>query len=127
MIRMLGTKRDRRHTLQILGAGFLASWGSRVVARQVVAQDTPGPDTCAEDADCSDGDLDPCTGGACVDGYCTYFIVDCMPGHACCGNGACCPTGSECVVNADCPALPSPWGPGTRCVSDVCVQVATPI
>lgn len=52
--------------------------------------DDPLP--CTQDAVCVDGDLDSCTSGACVDGTCTFFIVDCLPGYACCGNGACCLT-----------------------------------
>lgn len=46
--------------------------------------------TCQSDADCLDGDSDACTGAACEEGTCVYFIVTCAPGFVCCGNGECC-------------------------------------
>ena len=80
----------------------------------------PPPSTCQTDADCLDGDADPCTGATCTDGTCAFFIVDCVPGHVCCGNGECCPF--ECQTTADCP--PDPTGCNSvgctddgRCVS----------
>jgi hypothetical protein len=127
MVRAFGTRQDRRHLLRTAAAGLLAAWGSRVAARSAGAQDTPALDTCAEDADCLDADLDPCTGGTCVDGFCTYFSVACVPGHVCCGNGACCPPGEpeSCLADADCVPTSSDPCEGVRCEGGTCVPFLT--
>ena len=113
---------DRRGVLRLMGAGVMTgSWLSR--GKTIAAQTTAEQMTCAQDADCSDGDADPCTGAACVDGFCTFFIVSCIPGTTCCGNGECCPAGepSGCLADADCsPASDDPCE-GLRCEDGQCV------
>ena len=123
LVRTFGMRSDRRRTLRLVAAGLLANWGARMVARNAGAQDTPPSDTCAEDAACVDGDLDPCTGGACVDGLCTYFIVDCIPGHVCCGNGECCPADESggCLADTDCVPMSGEPCEGVRCEGGACV------
>lgn len=127
-VRTCGKKRARRRTLQIVGTGLLVAWGSRLVARTAGAQETSAPDACAEDAECFDGDLDPCTGGGCVDGLCTYFIVDCIPGYVCCGNGECCPGGEpgSCETDADCALSGDDPCAGVRCEGGSCVPFLVP-
>lgn len=114
----------RRGALQLLAAGLLAGWGWRQ-ARPVKAQESPAATACTQDADCADDDLDPCTGASCAEGSCAYFIVDCVPGFVCCGNGACCPSGEPgaCLADADC--LPESDDPcaGARCEGGTCVAV----
>jgi hypothetical protein len=60
--------------------------------------------TCTQDADCQDGDADHCTGATCQEGFCTFFIVTCIPGTTCCGNGECCPVEATggCTADTDC-------------------------
>lgn len=117
--RAWATAADRRRLIRLLGTGLLAFVGSRRQRRDAAAQGF----ACVEDAECADGDLDPCTGATCVDGLCTYFIVDCIPGFACCGNGACCPAGAggTCLTDADC--VPGSGDPceGGRCEGGTCV------
>jgi hypothetical protein len=74
---------------------------------------------CTHDADCQDGDANPCSGAACVDGFCTFFIVDCIAGTICCGNGAAFPVeeSGNCKADADC-ALSS----GDPCREAMCVH-----
>ncbi|MDQ3410481.1 MAG: hypothetical protein M3509_00005 [Chloroflexota bacterium] len=54
---------------------------------------------CRQDRECKD-DNDACIGGLCDDGICVQYIVDCAPGHLCCGNGKCCPV--SCQTDIDC-------------------------
>jgi hypothetical protein len=75
-----------------VGTGLLVNWGASRLTRNPHVQDTPAPDACVEDAVCGDGVYDPCTGSACVEVLCAYFIVDYMHGYVCCGHGACCLT-----------------------------------
>jgi hypothetical protein len=99
MARLLATTTDRRRMLRLIGAGVIAtSWLSR--GKSVTAQQIP----CTQDADCQDGDADPCTGGICQEGFCTFFIVSCIMGTTCCGNGECCAAGGVggCTADADC-------------------------
>ena len=120
--RFWGTCTDRRRALRLLGAGVIAgTWFGR--GKLIAAQTSTVEMTCLQDADCLDGDIDPCTGGACVDGLCTYFIVDCIPGHTCCGNGACCPTGEpgSCMADTDCVPMSSNPCEGIRCEGGACV------
>lgn len=123
IVRTLWSTLDRRGALRAMGAGLLAAYPRHAAARQAMAQTEPAPDTCAADTDCSDGDLDPCTGAACVDGLCTYFIVDCIPGYACCGNGACCPAGEpgSCLADTDCAPIGLHPCEGVRCEGGACV------
>lgn len=127
IVRILGVRGQRRRIFQLLGAGVLISGGARGLARPTRAQQAPEPQACVDDTDCTTGDLDPCTGNACVDGLCTYFIVDCMPGHACCGNGACCPTGDSgaCLEDADCGPVSDDPCAGARCEGGSCTPFLT--
>ena len=113
----------RRGVLQILAGGLAAGLGWRQGVRAAKAQEEPALIACVQDADCVDGDLDPCTGASCIDGSCAYFVVDCIPGHVCCGNGACCPTGEPgaCLADTDC--LPTSGDPceGASCEGGACV------
>ncbi|MGH2614782.1 MAG: hypothetical protein ACRDJC_06055 [Thermomicrobiales bacterium] len=92
--RLWETNTDRRRALRLIGAGILAGSWVRRGGRAAAAQETVAQMTCIHDADCRDGDADPCTGAACVDGFCTFFTVDCIAGYPCCGNGECCPAGA---------------------------------
>jgi hypothetical protein len=122
MTRRIGTGVDRREVLRLVGAGLLALGGSWPSRHRTQAQIAPGQATCSQDAECLARDADPCTGAACVDGTCTYFIVDCIPGHVCCGNGACCPTGEAagCLADADCAPAGSDPCEGVRCEGGTC-------
>ena len=113
----------RRRLLRLLTAGVLGGWGWRLSVRPAIAQESPEALSCAQDADCADPDLDPCTGASCVDGFCAYFIVDCIPGHICCGNGACCPSGEPgaCLTDADCAPMSGDPCEGARCEGGTCV------
>ena len=99
MARLWATTTDRRRTLRLIGAGVIAtSWLGR--GKSAAGQQMP----CTQDADCQDGDADPCTGGICQEGFCTFFIVSCIMGTTCCGNGECCAVGGVggCMADADC-------------------------
>ena len=90
MARLWGTNTDRRRALQLIGTGVMAgSWLNRG-SKTAAAQSSGAQMTCTQNADCQDGDADPCTGGICQEGFCTFFIVSCIPGTTCCGNGECC-------------------------------------
>ena len=78
-----------------------------------------GPTVCASDADCVVPD-DPCAGGSCDNGTCVTFLVLCVEGTTCCGNGACCPVTDACRDDGDCPSYPNPCLRG-RCLSGTCV------
>ncbi len=121
--RSLATPAARRRVLWLLAATIVAGWNSHHSWHAATAQRSEDPLGCTQDAECVDGDGDPCTGGACVDGLCTYFIVDCIPGHVCCGNGACCPVEESggCLADIDCvPVRDDPCG-GVRCEAGSCV------
>ena len=99
MARLWATTTDRRRTLRLIAAGVIAtSWLGR--GKSAAGQQMP----CTQDADCQDGDADPCTGGICQEGFCTFFIVSCITGTTCCGNGECCAAGGVggCMADADC-------------------------
>lgn len=121
--RTLAHGTNRRRALEVLAGWLLAVVGRSSSWQTAAAQLAPDPATCTQDADCLDGDLDPCTGGACVEGLCTYFIVDCIPGHVCCGDGACCPTGNpgSCLADADCVPISADPCEGVRCEGGACV------
>lgn len=120
--RSFATRAHRRGALRALAAGLLAGWGWRF-PRPVRAQPSPdlGPLPCAQDADCADADLDSCTGGACLDGLCAYFIVSCTPGHVCCGNGACCPESGQCLSDLDCAQTTDDPCAGATCEDGLCI------
>jgi len=120
--RSWATRANRRRALRFVGVGSLIAWWQRT-ERDSVAQETQGPTPCSQDAECLDGDADACTGAACVDGLCTYFIVDCMPDHTCCDNGSCCPVegGGNCLADADCVAASEDPCEGARCEGGSCV------
>ena len=120
--RSWATRTNRRRALQFVGIGSLVAWWQRA-GRDSAAQETQGPTPCSQDADCFDGDADACTGATCDEGFCTYFIVDCISGHACCGNGSCCPVKEDgsCLADSDC--MPASGDPceGARCEGGSCV------
>jgi hypothetical protein len=103
MARLWATTTDRRRTLRLIGAGVIAGTGIGN-GKSAAAQTSVAQMTCTQDADCQDGDADPCTGGLCQEGFCTFFIVSCIEGTTCCGNGECCTTGGTggCTADADC-------------------------
>lgn len=113
----------RRGLLQFLVGGLVAGLGWRHAVRSVTAQEEPGFIACVQDADCVDGDLDPCTGASCIDGSCAYFVVDCIPGHVCRGNGACCPTRESGACLAATDRVPTSRDPceGVPCEGGTCV------
>jgi hypothetical protein len=120
--RSWATRTNRRRALRFLGIGSVIAWWHRA-ARDSAAQEIAGPAPCSQDADCVDGDADACTGGTCLDGLCAYFIVDCIPGHICCGNGACCPVeeGDSCLADSDCMSASGDPCEGARCEGGSCV------
>ena len=120
--RSWATRTDRRQALRIVGIGSLLAWWQRS-SRDSAAQMPPEPTPCSHDDECLEGDADSCTGGACLDGLCTYFIVSCIPGHTCCGNGSCCPVedGGNCLEDADCVAVSDDPCAGSRCEGGSCV------
>ena len=96
-------------------AGLLAVAATGARWRGGAAEDVPEcPDGCAADEICVDGYCqrfcsqdadcqvagDACTGGQCIEGSCTFYIVDCVPGYSCCGNGECCP--NPCTTDEEC-------------------------
>lgn len=121
--RFWARRTHRRRAVQALAAAMLAGWARRRSGGTAWAQEDPGVLTCSQDADCADADLDPCTGSSCLDGACAYFIVACIPGHVCCGNGACCPSGEpgSCLADTDCILDGSDPCQGTRCEGGTCV------
>ena len=122
MARFWGTSTDRRRTLRLIGAGVIAGTGIGR-GKSAAAQTSVAQLTCTQDADCQDGDADPCTGGLCQEGFCTFFIVSCIEGTTCCGNGECCPVGESggCLADTDCsPASDDPCE-GVRCEAGTCV------
>jgi hypothetical protein len=120
--RSWATRTNRRRALQFVGIGSLVAWWQRA-GRDSAAQETQGPTPCSQDADCFDGDADACTGATCDEGFCTYFIVDCISGHACCGNGSCCPVeeGGSCQLDTDCMTAGEDPCEGVRCEGGSCV------
>jgi hypothetical protein len=91
MSRLWGTSTDRRWALRLVGTSVMAGFWLGRGGKTAAAQGSGAQMTCTQDADCQDGDADPCTGAACQEGFCTFFIVSCIPGTICCGNGECCP------------------------------------
>lgn len=122
MARSLAQRADRRGILQRLAAGLLAGVWSRQWGHGAAAQDGGNPLPCTQDAECVDDDLNACTGGACVDGMCTFFIVDCLSGYACCGNGVCCPPegSADCLADTDCVPQGDDPCEGVRCDGGTC-------
>ena len=122
IVRTLETSGDRRAVLQAAIASLFALLGSRLIVREADAQDSLAPEACTDDADCLDGDTDSCRGATCVNGFCTYFIVDCISGYTCCGNGECCATGEEggCLADTDCAPTSDDPCEGVRCDGGNC-------
>ena len=122
MARLWAITTDRRRTLRLIGAGVIAGTGIGR-GKPAAAQPSVAQTTCAQDADCQDGDADPCTGGLCQEGFCTFFIVSCIEGTTCCGNGECCTAGGTggCTTDADCAQTSADPCWGTRCVTGACV------
>jgi hypothetical protein len=120
--RSWATRTNRRRALRFMGIGALVAWWQRT-GRHSSAQEIPEPTPCSQDDECLDDDADACTGGACLEGFCTYFIVDCIAGHTCCGNGSCCPVeeAGSCLAHSDC--MPASGNPceGARCQGGSCV------
>lgn len=123
MTRLWGTSTDRRRALQLIGAGLVVGSGlSR--EKTAAAQTSVAQMTCTQDADCQDGDADPCTGATCQEGFCTFFIVSCIPGTICCGNGECCAAGESgrCAADADCVPTSSDPCWTAMCANGVCLS-----
>ena len=121
LTRVWATGASRRWILRALvgsAAGALAV-GSRLIG---AAAQEAGPTTCVSDSDCVDPDTDPCTGASCVDGACSVFIVDCIPGYVCCGNGECCPETAQCQSDADCVPSEQDSCIGVTCENGACVE-----
>jgi hypothetical protein len=100
--RTLGGGTNRRRILRALGAVIPGGMAIASRAGSAVAQ---APTVCFQDSDCIEGSDNPCSGASCVGGTCTFFIVDCIPGYGCCGNGECCPESAgsaACSSDADC-------------------------
>ena len=116
---------SRRQVLRAVGLGLAGGLIGRTRVPGVAAQEAgaPGPTTCVTDADCVDADGDACTGGRCDNGTCVFFIVDCIPGYVCCGNGECCPdAGSvQCQSDADCVDADNDPCTGATCENGTCV------
>jgi hypothetical protein len=127
--RALGANASRRVSLRIAAAAILAATGPAGRRRAAAAQGSPapqrppGPMFCRQNDDCLSGELDPCTGAACVDGLCLTFIVDCIPGYVCCGNGQCCPPGEPgvCLSDDDCFQPDGDPCQGVHCEAGTCV------
>ena len=121
--RLWGTSTDRRRALRLIGAGVMAGSWARRGGAFATAQEAVAQMTCTQDADCQDGDADLCTGGICQEGFCTFFIVSCIAGTTCCGNGECCTAGGNggCTADADCVQTSGDPCWGTRCVTGACV------
>ena len=120
--RSWATRTNRRRALRLVAIGSLVAWCHRA-RRDSAAQEILGPTPCSQDTDCLDGDADACTGATCLDGFCSYFIVDCIAGHICCGNGSCCPVeeGGSCLADTDCEAASEDPCEGARCDGGSCV------
>ena len=116
-----GTGTDRRGLLRLAAASLFALWARRGGV-SAAAQEAYNPGICVTDEDCQDGDGSDCTGASCLDGMCAYFVVDCMPGYVCCGNGACCPSGgtTTCTVDADCVVADPDPCVGAKCLDGAC-------
>lgn len=81
-----------------------------------------GATRCFQDSDCVGGAMEPCAGARCDGGACTFFLVSCVPGYVCCGNGACCPTATATgLTGAACPVTTDDPCGGTRCENGTCV------
>jgi hypothetical protein len=120
--RLWATSTDRRRVLRRIGAGVMTGpWLIR--GKSIAAQTSAEQMTCAQDADCGDGDADPCTGAACADGLCTFFIVACIPGTICCGNGECCSVGGtgSCTADTDCMQISSDPCQTATCANGICL------
>lgn len=100
-----------------LGASILSGivFGSRASITPAQA-----PTMCIQDGDCLAGAPEPCSGARCDGGFCTYFIVSCIPGYVCCGNGECCPAAS-CLSDADCAGADANPCTVARCDHGTCV------
>ncbi len=123
MARLWATTTDRRRMLRLIGASVIAtSWLSR--GKVAAAQTSVAQMTCTQDVDCQDGDADPCTGGICQEGFCTFFIVSCIAGTTCCGNGECCTAGGTggCTVDADCVQTSSDPCWRATCADGICLS-----
>jgi len=94
IVQALAQKASRRQTVQAVLA-FVLGAASGARGQRAVAQETaPSAEiSCVEDADCATASSDSCTGAYCDSGMCTFFIVTCIPGYICCGNGECCLAG----------------------------------
>jgi hypothetical protein len=122
--RELGTAVDRRGALRAVAGVLLAvafTWRSH---RRGLAQETLPP-PCRSDDDCLGDGLDTCMGAYCLDGVCETFVVDCLPGDVCCGNGSCCPgTGViGCFADADCAIASDDPCLVARCESGQCAML----
>ena len=116
--RASATRANRRQVFRAFLGTMLGGIGVGRRVRHTSAQDAT---TCLQDSDCADGVTDPCSGASCDSGICTFFIVSCIPGFVCCGNGACCPATAACQSDIDCAEAADDPCTGARCENGVCV------
>jgi hypothetical protein len=123
LTRAFAGRAGRRETL------FLAAWGL-LGGRQAHTDATPAaqvvnsPGTCVSDLDCETEGQGGCLAASCIGGRCLSYVVDCMEGSVCCGNGQCCPAGEThaCLSDADCAVLGANPCAGARCVAGTCAS-----
>lgn len=109
---------NRRELLRAIAALVCGGVGFELRGKPTRAQ---SPAACVQNSDCFGGAADPCTGASCDGGLCTYFIVSCIPGFVCCGNGACCPAAAQCQSDLDCAEATDDPCAGATCENGVCV------
>ena len=121
LARAVATNGSSRRTVLRMLAATVGGW---IVAGTSVSAWAAQPATCQQDADCVDADADPCTGGRCEGGMCTFTNVFCAPGFVCCGNGECCseasPEAGACASDADCQNADADPCTGVRCEGGTC-------
>ncbi len=120
IVRTWGGGTSRRQVLWALGASVA---GTLLLPFRVIGAATQnvGAVTCVQDSDCADADGNACTGGRCDNGTCAFFIVDCVSGYICCGNGECCPETGQCQSDADCADADGDPCTGATCENGTCV------
>lgn len=118
LARLSAASANRRRMAQAVAAALLGGAFTGARARPARGQ---GVGVCRQDSDCTTGENDPCSGARCDGGACTYFIVTCIPGTVCCGNGECCPASAPCLSDADCVDGDADPCTGAACENGTCV------